>query len=201
MILLEFFVEEPSTEAALINLVPLILADIDFEFDIYTFQGKKDLLRKLPSRIRAYKHWISDNQKIIVLVDRDEDDCRSLKAKLEEIAHEEGLTTPSTSRSRFQVLTRIAIEELEAWFFGDVEAIRSAYPRVSDSLGQQSPYRDPDAIRGGTWERLEVELSHYHPGGLEKIRAANEISQHMDPDRNRSHSFRAFRDGLRSIFK
>ena len=39
----------------------------------------------------------------------------------------------------------------------------------------------------------------YHPGGLEKIRAAQEISEHMDPDRNRSHSFQLFRDVLRSI--
>ena len=39
----------------------------------------------------------------------------------------------------------------------------------------------------------------YHPGGLEKIRAAREISNHMDPDRNRSRSFQVFRDALRSI--
>ena len=39
----------------------------------------------------------------------------------------------------------------------------------------------------------------YHPGGLEKIRAAREISNHMDPDRNRSRSFQVFRDALRNI--
>lgn len=50
----------------------------------------------------------------------------------------------------FQVLNRLAIEELEAWFFGDVAALHSAYPRVPSTLGRRSRYRDPDAIRGGT---------------------------------------------------
>ena len=52
---------------------------------------------------------------------------------------------------RFQVLNRIAVEELEAWFFGDVQAIHQAYERVSSSLIVKSAYRDPDAIKGGTW--------------------------------------------------
>jgi hypothetical protein len=42
------------------------------------------------------------------------------------------------------------VEELEAWFFGDVEAICQADPKVSPHLAKQKGYRDPDAIRGGT---------------------------------------------------
>ena len=56
----------------------------------------------------------------------------------------------------FQVVNRLAIEELEAWFFGDVEALHAAYCRVSINLQDQARYRDPDAIRGGTYEALVV---------------------------------------------
>lgn len=97
------------------------------------------------------------------------------------------------------MINRIAIEELEAWFFGDVSALHTAYPRVPETLDQKAIYRDPDAISGGTWEHLEHILKDDHPNGLEKIRAATEISTHMDPDRNRSRSFQVFRDARREI--
>lgn len=76
----------------------------------------------------------------------------------------------------------------------------AAYPRVDANLSQKSAYRDPDAIKGGTWERLEDLLASYHPGGLEKIRAAGEIARQMQPDRNRSKRFQVFCEGLRSMF-
>ena len=114
--------------------------------------------------------------------------------------HASGLLTRSSpgAERRFQVSVRLAIEELEAWFFGDTGALCSAYPGLPVSLASQAPYRDPDAIRGGTWEALERELQKagYHQGGLAKIKAAREISFYMDPARNRSRSFQVFRDGL-----
>ena len=201
MMNLEFFVEEQSAEVALINLIPAILPDnVDYDFDIYTFQGKKDLLKKLPNRLKAYKHWITENQRIIVLIDRDSDDCVELKGQLEDIVASADLQTRTASPDQFHVINRIAIEELEAWFFGDVNALRTAYPRVPETLASKSAYRDPDAIQGGTWERLGQVLNDYHLGGLEKIRAAKEISRHMNPDVNRSRSFQVFRDTLRDIF-
>ncbi len=197
--LLHFYVEEPSAEALLIELVPRILTEYEFEFDIFTFQGKPALLRHLPNRLKAYQHR-ADDWRVIVLVDRDNDDCKQLKLQLEDYAHEAGLTTRTTSPQHFQVINRIAIEELEAWFFGDIEALATAYPRVDRHLGKQADYRDPDAIKNGTWERLEKVLAYYYPRGLEKIRAAEEISKHMQPDRNRSKSFQVFRDALIALF-
>jgi hypothetical protein len=136
-----------------------------------------------------------------VLVDRDDQDCLGLTTRLEDLAHQAGLTTRSTSPQAIQVINRIAIEELEAWFFGDLEALVAAYPGIDRNLGQQVAYRDPDAIKGGTWERLERILAKHHPGGLEKIRAAQEISRHMQPERNRSRSFQVFRDALLKLFE
>ena len=95
----------------------------------------------------------------------------------------------------------MAIEELEAWFFGDVKAITTAYPKVSPNLASKEKYRDPDTITGGTWEALERVLKRagYYQGGLEKVKAAREISIHMNPKQNCSKSFQVFYDGLLEI--
>jgi hypothetical protein len=198
--LLEFYVEEESAEAALVYLVPAILPAQQFDFEIYPFAGKPALLRHLPNRLRAYRHFTTHDWRIVVLRDRDDDDCLELKKQLEAIAQDVGLPTRSQHRNDFKVINRIAIEELEARFFGDVEALTAAYPRVDSHLAAQARFRDPDAIRGGTWEQLERVLAHYHPGGLEKKRAAEEIAQHMIPERNRSASFQVFRRALVELF-
>jgi hypothetical protein len=199
---IEFLVEEPSAEAALRGLVPKILGP-DVEFRVIRFQGKKDLLNLLPGRLKGYRGWIPADWRIVVMVDEDRQDCLELKAKLEKAADDAGLVTKTRAAggAGFQVLNRISIEELEAWFFGDVEALHLAYPRIPRSLETKSKYRDPDAIQGGTWEALERELQGkgYFRGGLAKIEAAKAISAHMDPDQNRSKSFQVFRDGLRDM--
>ncbi len=96
------------------------------------------------------------------------------------------------------MLNRIAIEELEAWFFGDVKAIAEAYPGVSLSLGNKAKYRNPDAITGGTWEALQrvLQTEGYYLAGMPKIEVARKISEHMEPKRNQSRSFQVFRDAL-----
>jgi len=199
---IEFLVEEPSAEAALLNILPKVFEPTT-SFAIHPYQGKQDLLKKLPNRFRGYKAWLPRDWRIVVLIDADDEDCRRLKARLEDIAQNSNLLTKSVARnsSNFQVLNRLAIEELEAWFFGDVEALHATYPRISVNLGNKAKYRDPDSIAGGTWEALERELKRvgYYSGGLSKISAAREISLHMVPERNRSHSFQVFRQGLLEI--
>jgi hypothetical protein len=199
---IEFLVEEPSAEAALLNILPKVFEPTT-SFAIHPYQGKQDLLKKLPNRFRGYKAWLPRDWRIVVLIDADDEDCRRLKARLEDIAQNSNLLTKSVARnsSNFQVLNRLTIEELEAWFFGDVEALHATYPRISVNLGNKAKYRDPDSIAGGTWEALERELKRvgYYSGGLSKISAAREISLHMVPERNRSHSFQVFRQGLLEI--
>lgn len=195
---IEFLVEEQSAEAALYNLIPTILGN-NIEFTVHPFQGKSDLLANLPSRLKGYGSWLPEDWRIVVLMDSDNQDCRILKSQLEDIAGKAGLITKTAAGdSRFQVLNRLAIEELEAWLLGDVEALRAAYPRVSKHLAQKEKYRDPDAIAGGTWEAMEKVLQNagYHKGGLPKVTAAREISRHMNPEVNRSRSFQVFRQGL-----
>jgi hypothetical protein len=195
---IEFIVEEPSTEEMLRILLPRILGS-SVAFNIYSMGSKSQLLKRLPNRLRGYKHWISDNCRIIIVVDRDDEDCRALKSRLAEEAANAGLAVGGIGCGKpWQVANRIVVEELEAWFFGDTDALRMAYPRVPESLASQRKYRDPDAIRGGTWEALEQVLQRagYYKTGLPKIEAARNIAKHMDPCKNRSRSFRIFRNLL-----
>lgn len=188
-------VEEPSMEAALEQLLPKILA-VDVEFQIIRFQCKDDLLKNAPTRLRGYASWLPENHCILVLVDRDDDDCRGLKAQLEDMAATAGLVTKSAAArgQRFQVVNRIAIEELEAWFFGDWQAVQQAYPRVPATIPKKSTFRDPDAIAGGTWEAMERVLKRagYFQKGLRKLEFARSVATHMDPARNGSRSFKIF---------
>jgi len=70
---IEFLVEDRSTEETLCHLLPKILGDL-ITFDTHSFQGKRDLLSKLPKRLKGYK-GIPDDWRIIILVDRDNQDC------------------------------------------------------------------------------------------------------------------------------
>lgn len=198
----EFLVEELSAKESLRQILPKMLPQT-VTYQIHDFRGKSDLLNKLPNRLKGYKNWIPDDYKIIILVDRDNDKCEDLKDKLEKIGIEAGFITKTISEDKktFKVLNRIAIEELEAWFFGDVKAIVSAYSRVSSNLGQQAKYRNPDEITGGTWEALEkvLQKAGYHQGGLEKVKAAREISQYMTPENNCSPSFLLFYKSILEI--
>lgn len=196
------FVEEESAEHALRVLLPRILGETQ-EFEILRFNGKPRLLRELPSRLRGYHRQNRADLGIAVLIDQDRQDCQQLKAQLETCVRQAGFATRSSpdGNGRFQVVNRIAVEELEAWFFGDIEALCAAYPRVSKSLDKRRGFRDPDAIVGGTWEALErvLQAAGHHRGGLAKIKAARDIAAHMQPDRNRSASFQCFCQGVRAL--
>ena len=198
---IEFLVEDLSTEAALELLVPKIV-DVGTSFATHVFGSKSTLLAKLEARLRSYSHWLPPTWRIIVVVDEDRADCRAIKKKLESASRAATLKTKGAAKGKpFSILNRIAIEELEAWFFGDVPAIGAAYPGVPLTLASKARYRDSDAIGGGTWEALERVLqgAGHHLGGLQKIRAAREIATFMNPSLNTSKSFRVFRDGLLAL--
>ena len=198
---IDFLLEEPSAEAALTAILPSILSD-NVSFDFHVFKGKEDLLKKLPERLKTYRRWIPNDWRIVVLIDEDRKDCHELKANLEKAAHEAGFVTKSNAPpdEDFQVVNRIAIEELEAWYFGDVEAMHTAYPRIPINLQSKAKYRNPDAIQGGTSEALEHLLiqNNYYRGWIPKPTVAQNIAQHMVPSRNRSKSFQVFVEGLRA---
>ena len=155
---------------------------------------KRILLDRLPQMLQGYGKSLDAPSAVVVVVDLDDRDCMAFKREL--------LAVLNACRPRPTTLFRIAIEEIEAWLLGDRAAVKAAYPRARDSVLDR--YRQ-DAICG-TWEVLADAV---HAGGAKalggpaageaKCTWAREIAPHMIPDRNRSPSFRAFRDGVRRL--
>ncbi len=195
---LEILVEEPSMEAALLEVMPRILKN-RAQWKPINMGSKGKLLKALPARLRAYRKRIDngENLKIIVLVDQDNDNCEQLKRRLETNAREAGLIskTAVNGQGDFQVVTRIAIEELEAWFMGDAGALKAAFTSLR-SANFPGSFSNPD--NGGTWERLHRFLKRHgiYRNSYPKIEAARKIARYMEPDRNRSRSFQSFLQGV-----
>lgn len=200
MIRLEVLVEEPSAEEALRLILPGLLEG-RASFKLINMRNKGRLLRELPARLRGYERQIAKGEdlRIVVLVDRDKDDCSQLKKRMEAMAREAGLATKSnpTKDGSFWVVNRIAVEELEAWFIGDTKALRKAFSKLPARF--PSSFSHPD--NGGSWERLYRFLKQHgiYKSSYPKIEAARKISLHIDPLRNNSLSFRHFCSGVLSL--
>ncbi len=198
---IDFLVEEPSAERVLQAVLPKILEGKATHL-IRVFQGKKDLLTKLPVRLKGYKRRIKNNEdlRIVVLVDQDHEDCRALKNRLERMAEEFGFITKTKAHygEIVYVVNRIVVEEIEAWLFGDIPALRQIYPRLSPTMDRHRKYRDPDAIQGGTWEALhrEIQRAGYNMPIFPKIEVASRVAKYMDPRNNRSRSFNLFKGSI-----
>ncbi len=198
---IEFLLEEPSAEAFFAEFLPKIVTD-GTTWKLIAFQGKADLLANLKKRLKGYAAWLPNDWRIVVLVDEDRGDCAMLKHQMEDAAKAAGLITKSRAKNgAFAVLNRIAVEELEAWFLGDVEGLRTAYPGVPSSLGSRENFRDPDAVPGGSWEALErvLQRAGHFRGGLGKIELARTMAKHLEPRRNRSRSFQCFMEGIAAL--
>ena len=168
-------------------------------FNIHTFQGRPDLIKKIQGRLHGYAKWVTPGCRIVILVDRDSDDCHDLKRRLEDMAASAGLISRSRSADRsWKVVNRVVIEELEAWYFGDWQAVCCAYPNVPKTIPNQARYRSPDAISEGTWEAFQRILQRhgYFKTGLRKVEAARAIGAHINPSRNRSRSFLTFYNAI-----
>jgi Domain of unknown function (DUF4276) len=195
---LEILVEERSMEVFLRGLLPRLIGD-QATFNVYPSQGKEDLLRNLPARLKGYASWLPKNWRVVVVVDRDDQDCHGLKKIMEQAAAKVGLRTrKGKAHAAWQVVNRIAIEELEAWYFGDWDAVREIYTKVPKTIPEKAAYRDPDNVDGGTCEAFErvLQRAGYFESGLRKTEVARSLGKRVVPTRNRSHSFGAFRDAL-----
>jgi hypothetical protein len=139
MITLHVFTEEPSAKNVFDVLLPKLLPE-DVSFRVYPHQGKRDLesaLRKsLPSISKI------PGSRILITRDQDSADCTDVKGGISEIID---------NSCKCDYLIRIACKELESWILGDLEAIKSAYPRFKPELHlTKSDFRNVDHITNFT---------------------------------------------------
>ncbi|SOD60617.1 protein of unknown function [Streptomyces zhaozhouensis] len=202
-LLLEVLVEEESASEALKPLLSRILAGWEVRVRVHPFRGKPDLLKKLPNRLRGYAaaRRRGEDIRVVVLVDKDGDDCKALKQQLDVIARKAGLV-PRVAKGAdgaFHVLNRIASRELESWYFGDWDAVREGFTKVPAEPPRA--YRgNPDVPAGKCSDAFERVLRSCDTRIASKTEWGRRIGPHLDcAGKNRSPSFRAFVDGVRDI--
>ncbi len=74
MMMLVFFLEEPSAKEMLNGILPKILPDCVVSRFII-FEGKQDLEKRLAHRLR---NWKTPNSRFIVMRDQDTGDCQPI---------------------------------------------------------------------------------------------------------------------------
>jgi hypothetical protein len=212
----EILVEDQSGKKALDILVPRILGG-DHTFHVHPYKGigripkdlrgtsdpsRRILLDQLPRILRGYGKTFAqyrENYSAVVIVVADLDD-RCLKVFRRELFEVLQHCHPQPA-TRFC----IAIEEGEAWFLGDLSAVKSAYPNAKDNVLKSY---ENDSICG-TWEKLadavysggssKLSAQGWQSVGRAKTEWAERITPLMSLDSNRSPSFCYFRGKLREL--
>jgi hypothetical protein len=206
----EILVEDISGKALLDILIPQFLGPIGnpHTWRLHSYKGVGRLPAGLRPNSDASKRILLDQlprllagfirnpgiDKIVVVVDSDSRRCDEFLAELKGAADNYGAGA--------KTMFRLAVEEIEAWYFGDQQAIRHAYPRAKGAALNRYVQ---DSVCG-TWEILADAL---YPGGSQALKRggwrtagqvkhewATTIGPRMVPDQNISPSFRKLRDGI-----
>lgn len=182
---LEFLIEEPSMEEVLKVILPKILPNhwkLNQNVFLRVHEGKSDLQKSIPKKIRAYSNYHVDVG-VIVLHDQDSNDCHNLKDRLLGLCSQPG--------TNIKHLVRIVCRELESWYLGDMLAIQMAYPNFrATRYANKAKFRNPDGCNA------KDELKKILPE-LQQIGSACLIAPHLNIEINRSNSFRQLVTGLR----
>jgi hypothetical protein len=179
-----FLLEEPSIKNVLEKILPKLIPD-EISFICIAHQGKQDLAKSIPTKIKAFK--FSPNTKFIIVHDQDSHDCKKLKSELLEICQKAGQTN---------VMIRIICHELESWFLGDLAAVEKAYNLKPSTLSEQQStrkYREPDRLNSAKQELGNL-VGEYYAGTHSKA-----IAPHLSLTENKSRSFQVFIQGIHQL--
>lgn len=179
-----FLLEEPSMKTVLEIILPKLIPE-HISYICIAHQGKQDLRKSIPKKIKAFQ--TSSETKFIIVHDQDSHDCKQLKSKLLEICQNAG---------NQNILIRIICHELESWFLGDLAAVEKGYVLKPQSLSQQqnkTKFRNPDQLNSAK-EELKKLVTEYYPGTHSKA-----IAPYLSLTQNKSRSFQIFLDGIKKI--
>ncbi|MFI3187875.1 MAG: DUF4276 family protein [Methylococcaceae bacterium] len=208
----EILVEDQSGKVALDILMPKIIGD-KHTFKVIAYKGvgripakmtssvdasKRILLTRLPELLKGYgKSWQGYDSVVFVVCDLDGKCLKNFRDEL--------ITLRNACNPHPETRFCIAIEEGEAWFLGDIPAIKKAYPKAKDSV--LNTYVS-DSICG-TWEKMAdavfqggaqaLKRKGWRITGIEKSAWSEKITPHMDLNNNTSPSFNYFLGKLREL--
>jgi hypothetical protein len=210
---IEILTEDSSGQRLLEHLMPKLIGPHgqphSWRFHVYRGIGRipadlsassdpsrRILLDQLPRLLRGYVKTPGIDA-VVVALDADDRDCVRFLAELRSLAASCGAT--------HFTLFRLAIEEMEAWYLGDRDALHRAYPKAR--LRALDHYVQDSVC--GTWELVAEAI---YPGRARAIRQAGwplpgqikhewagRIGPLLDPETNLSSSFGKLRDGIRRL--
>jgi hypothetical protein len=150
---------------------------------ILRHQGKSDLEVSFPRKLRA---WASPNTtRFIICRDNDGGNCVTLKNRLVG-------RIPIETKHKYKI--RIVMNELEAWYLGDLLALESAgVIKVGEAqrLINKGKFRDPEKLVKAKVEFLKLAKT------TGQTRLAELIGPHMSLENNRATSYLQFVQALR----
>ena len=162
------------------GLLPRIYPDLPFL--CISHEGKQDLEKSIPRKLKA---WQEPGVRFVIVRDKDEGDCRRVKATLRSLCQ---------AGRREDSLIRIACHELEAWYLGDTEALTNAFGDESlRGLNRKARFRDPDSV-----SRPSEAIRRLVPE-FQKVSGARLMAQHLSRDGNRSRSYQVLLEGIDEI--
>jgi hypothetical protein len=175
-----FLLEELSMKLFLDALLPRIFPRL--QFLCVPHEGKSDLEKSIPRKLKA---WREPGVCFMIVRDNDGGDCARLKGVLLELCQRSGRT---------DALVRIACQELEAWYLGDLQALSLAYqqPKLA-KLADKARYRDPDTIM-----QPSSEIGRLIPE-FQKLTATRRVGEFLSEEKNRLTNFKVFLAGVRRI--
>ena len=173
-----FLLEESSMKVLLDGLLPRLFPDLPFL--CVSHEGKHDLEKSIPRKLRA---WREPGVRFVVVQDNDDSDCLSRKQHLVGI-------TRSSGRPDTIVRIVIVCQELEAWYFGAPDALANAFARPNlRALAGRARFRDPDAIVKPA-RALAARVKEF-----QKVSGARRMAQELTRE-NRSRSFQVLMAGI-----
>jgi hypothetical protein len=182
-----FLLEEPSMKLLLEGLLPRLMPGwvVGQHFLCVPHQGKSDLDRSIPHKLSA---WQYPGDRFVIVRDNDAADCVAVLQKIKRICEAAG---------RPETLVRLACQELEAWYLGDLEAVAEAFAQPkANTPALRKKFADPDV-----WQKPSVELERIVPS-FQKGAGARTMARHMrGPEYNRSHSYGKFVSGLHRLLR
>lgn len=144
------------------------------------------LLDLLPATLRAYANDPSTaGDGVLIVVDADDEDPAALETAIGKLVK---AYAPS------KTLVRLAVEETEAFYLGDLRAIKAAFPGAD--LAKARAFV-PDSIVG----TAELFGDVIGDDGLRKVEWGEAMGARVtaDPARSRSPSFKALHAGLATL--
>lgn len=181
---LVFLVEGKSERALIYSLMPRLLGEKKLYYRCLSFEGKNDLKKRMAYKLQS---WNYDDMFFIILCDRDDEDCKTLKNTLLSIIAKSG---------NKNIVVRIAVRELESWYLGDLDSVVKA---LSLKGFNKAHYPDPDNIR----RKPSLELEIITKGLYQKVSGSREIGKHitLDENKNTSVSYGFFLKALKKIIE